>query len=77
MSDTVVAAALTAAAAVLCQIIISARASSLITYRVEILEKKLDKLGEMGERLCLLEENHRRTADRITHLSEVLPDITQ
>ena len=52
MTDTVLVAVITAAATILCQLIISARSSSVIAYRVELLEKKVDELGAVVLKLC-------------------------
>ena len=52
MSDVILASAITAAASILCQMIVSARTQSLIAYRVGELERKVDKL------YLILEERH-------------------
>lgn len=44
MSDVILASAITAAASILCQMMVSARTQSLIAYRVGELERKVDKL---------------------------------
>lgn len=44
MSDVILASAITAAASIFCQMMVSARTQSLIAYRVGELERKVDKL---------------------------------
>ncbi len=49
MSDVIFASAITAAASILCQMMVSARTQSLIAYRVGELERKVDKLISKAE----------------------------
>jgi len=76
MSEVVLAAAITAGASVICQIIISHRSSSIIAYRVSALESKVSELGSLTERMCLLEERNRRNTDMLNRLDDGIPHMT-
>lgn len=55
MSEAILIACITAAASVLCQVLISRRTSSLMAYRIEQLEKTVGKHNNLIERTHNLE----------------------
>lgn len=68
MSEVVLAAGVTAAASIICQIILCARGNSLTTYRIRALEEKMDKLNDLVERMYTLEE---QTHCNTLHIKEI------
>ena len=68
MSEAIIVAAITAAATILCQIIISNRSNGLIAYRVDQLEEKVTKHNNFIERLTRVEDRAKSNTNRLNRL---------
>ena len=55
MTESIIVAAITAMATVVCQVIISHRTSSLTVYRIDQLEEKVNKHNNLIERTYKIE----------------------
>ena len=68
MAESIVVAAITAIATVVCQVIISHRANSLTVYRIDRLEEKVNKHNELIERMYVVEERSKSNQHRLDEL---------
>ena len=68
MTEAIVVASIGAIASVICQIIISVKTSSLTTYRIDLLEEKVEKHNNMVERLYVVESRSKSNQHRIDEL---------
>ncbi|MEF9988629.1 MAG: hypothetical protein RSC43_03870 [Clostridia bacterium] len=68
MTDTIIVALVTAAASVLCQILIVLRANNLTAYRISKLEEKVERHNNFIERLYKIEERANSNAHRLDEL---------
>ena len=68
MTESIVVAAITAFATVVCQIIISRRTSSLTVYRIDQLEEKVQRHNNMVERMYVVEQRSKANQHRIDEL---------
>lgn len=68
LTEAVIVAVVTAAATVLCQLIISRRTSNLMAYRIEQLEHKVEKHNQVVERLYAVEAQAQSNAHRLDEL---------
>ena len=68
MSEAILVAIITAAATIICQIIISRRSNSLIAYRVDQLEVKVTKHNNFIERLTRVEDRAKSNTHRLDKL---------
>lgn len=70
MTEAIVVASIGAIASVICQIIISIKTNNLTTYRIGLLEKKVEKHNNMVERLYVVEQRSKSNQHRIDELEE-------
>ncbi|MBR5272425.1 MAG: hypothetical protein IKU25_03405 [Clostridia bacterium] len=70
MTEAIVVASIGALASVICQIIISIKTNNLTTYRIGLLEKKVEKHNNMVERLYVVEQRSKSNQHRIDELEE-------
>ena len=76
MSDVIMASAITATASILCQMIVSSRTQSLVAYRVDQLEKKVDKLHGMVEEIYRAKSRSGEGAiPRLPHFTPPTGDV--
>lgn len=68
MTESIIVAAITAMATVVCQVIISHRTSSLTVYRIDQLEEKVNKHNNMVERMYIVEQRAKSNQHRIEEL---------
>ncbi|MEG2939572.1 MAG: hypothetical protein RR829_05025 [Oscillospiraceae bacterium] len=68
MTEAIIVAAITAAAGVLCQVLVAMRSASLTAFRIERLEEKVGKHNNMIERLYKLEERAKSNTHRLDEL---------
>ena len=68
MTEAIVVASIGALASVVCQIIISVKTNSLTTYRIDLLEEKVEKHNNMVERLYIVEGRSKSNQHRIDEL---------
>lgn len=68
MTESIIVAAITAMATVVCQVIISHRTSSLTVYRIDQLEEKVSKHNNMVERMYIVEQRAKSNQHRIEEL---------
>ena len=68
MGDAALTAVITAAATIICQVIISKRNSNLVVYRVDQLEKKVEKHNNFIERLTKVEDRAKSNTHRLDKL---------
>ena len=68
MTESIIVAAITAMATVVCQVIISHRTSSLTVYRIDQLEEKVNKHNNMVERMYIVEQRSKSNQHRIEEL---------
>ena len=68
VTESVIVAAITAVATVVCQVIISHRTSSLTVYRIDRLEEKVSKHNNMVERMYVVEQRSKSNQHRIDEL---------
>ena len=68
MTESIIVAAITAIATVVCQVIISHRTSSLTVYRIDQLEEKVQKHTNMIERMYIVEQRSKSNQHRIDDL---------
>ena len=61
-------AVITAAATIICQVIISKRNSNLVVYRVDQLEKKVERHNNFIERLTKVEDRTKSNTHRLDKL---------
>ena len=68
LTESIIVAAITAMATVVCQVIISHRTSSLTVYRIDQLEEKVNKHNNMIERMYIVEQRAKSNQHRIEEL---------
>ena len=66
--EAIMVAGITAAATIICQVLISCRTTSLMAYRIDQLEEKVNKHNQMVERLYKVEERAKSNSHRIDDL---------
>ncbi len=71
MTEAIIVAVISALASVICQVIISAKTNSLTTYRIDLLEEKVEKHNNMVERLYIVEERSKSNRHRIDELEAI------
>ena len=71
MTEAIVVASIGALASIICQIIISAKTNSLTTYRIDLLEEKVEKHNNMVERLYIVEGRSKSNQHRIDELEGI------
>ena len=64
ITEAILIACITAAASVICQIMISNRAANLMQYRIDKLEEKVNKHNNLVERIAIAERD-LKTAFRL------------
>ena len=70
MTEAILVASIGAVASVICQIIISVKTNNLTTYRICMLEEKVEKHNNMVERLYVVESRSKSNQHRIDELEE-------
>ena len=68
MTEAIIVALITAAASVVCQIIIAVKTNNLTTYRIEQLEEKVEKHNNMVERMYVVEQRSKSNQHRLDEL---------
>ncbi len=68
MVGAALTAAITAVASIICQIIISNKNSNVVVYRVDQLEKKVEKHNNFIERLTRVEDRAKSNTHRLDKL---------
>lgn len=72
MSDAVMVALITGGLAILSNVIVALMNSKLLVYRIEQLEKKVEKHNNLVERVTVLERDEDTQWKRIDELKEQL-----
>ncbi len=75
MSDAVLVAGITALATIVCQLIISGRSSSLIAYRVEMLEKKVEDLNSLILCMHSAQDKNKGAHEDAKLINGILPQL--
>lgn len=70
MTEAVVTALITGGLAVICNLIVSLTNNSKTLYRIEQLEKKMEKHNNLLERVALLEHDEQTQWKRIDEIRE-------
>lgn len=68
MTEAVIVAIITAAASVVCQIIIANKSHNLTIYRIDQLEDKVQKHNNLIERMYVVEQRSKSNQHRIDEL---------
>lgn len=68
MTDAVLAAGIAAAASVICQVLISCRANSIVAFRLDRLEGRMDKHNNFIERMYKVEDRAKSNSHRLDDL---------
>lgn len=72
MTDAVMVALITGGLAILSNVIVALMNSKLLVYRIEQLEKKVEKHNNLVERVTVLERDETTQWKRIDELNEQL-----
>lgn len=72
MTEAIVVAFITGGLAVICNLIVALSSNSKTLYRIEQLEKKMEKHNNLVERVALLEHDEQTQWKRIDELREEL-----
>jgi len=68
MTEAIIVASIGALASVICQIIISVKTNNLTSYRIGMLEEKVEKHNNMVERLYVVEQRSKSNQHRIDEM---------
>ena len=72
MTEGIIIAIITGGMAILSNIVVAWAQNSKTVYRIEQLEKKMEKHNQFSDRLVVLEENTKAQWRRIDEMREVL-----
>ena len=68
--EAILVAGITAAATIICQVLISCRTTSLMAYRIDQLEDKVGKHNQLVERMYAVEARAKSNTHRLDDLEQ-------
>lgn len=77
MTEAVTVALITGGLAVICNLIVALTSNSKTIYRIDQLERKMEKHNKVLERLALLERDKETQWKRIDEIKEDLTDLRE
>lgn len=70
MPETIWAVIITAAASIICQLIIASKNKALLEYRIDKLEEKVTAHNNLVERMVMVEERSKSNSHRLEDLEK-------